>query len=132
MFAMVLLTFSTLVRLFRMRSQLVRKGEVDPKYYRVYQGESEPEASAALGRHFANLFEAPVLFYVCCLAAMIAGVTGTLFLVLAWLYVLTRFIHTFIHTGTNSLWPRIYAYFSSWVVLLGLWGVLIVRASGLV
>jgi hypothetical protein len=66
MFAMVLLTFSTLARLFLARNKSVAEGEVNPQYFRVYQGGAEPEASAKLARHFANLFEAPVLFYAAC------------------------------------------------------------------
>ena len=56
---------------------------------------------------------------------------GALFLVLAWAYVLLRLIHTSIHTGANKLYPRIAAYFSSWLVLLVMWLVLAMRAAGL-
>lgn len=130
MFALVLLTFSVLFRLFRLRSKLVADGKIDPAYFSVYQGEQEPTASAQLSRHFTNLYEAPVLFYVCCLAAIATKATGLAFLLLAWCYVGARAIHTFIHTGRNDLWPRIYAYFSSWIILLAMWLLLVVRVAG--
>lgn len=127
MFAMVLLTFYILVQLFRMRSKLVGEGKIDPSFFSIYQGQPEPESTAKLARHFTNLHEAPVLFYVCCLAALIVNLTGIFFLLLAWTYVATRLIHTFIHTGSNKIWPRVYAYFSSWLILLSMWVLLVVR-----
>ena len=121
MFAMVLLTFSTLLRLFRTRVGLVREGAVNAAYFKVYQGSPEPEASAKLARHFVNLFEAPTLFYVACLAAMVSEQSTLVVNGLAWLYVALRCVHIYIHTGSNQLNHRIAAYFSSWFVLVILW-----------
>lgn len=122
MFAMVVLTFVVLVTLFRTRVRSVEQGEVSASYFKIYQQGSEPEASAKLARHFSNLFEAPVLFYAACLAAMVSGQSSPFLTVVAWLYVAVRCVHAFIHTGSNRLNHRIAAYFSSWVVLLVMWG----------
>jgi hypothetical protein len=127
MFAMVLLTFSVLVRLFSLRSKLARAGEIDPAYFSIYQGKAEPEQSAKLARNFTNLYEAPVLFYVCCVSAISVNTTGLPFFLLAWAYVAARAIHTYIHTGSNKIWPRVYAYFSSWLILLSMWVLLAIR-----
>ncbi len=121
MFAMVLLTGTTLVLLFRGRLRAVRERQVTPKYFQVYQGETEPEATAQTARHFVNLFEAPTLFYAACLAAMVTGQTGTTTLLLAWCYVTARLVHSYIHLGGNVLQARIGAYFTSWAVLIALW-----------
>jgi hypothetical protein len=129
MFAMVLLTFSTLVRLFRARSASVADGTVDSSYFKVYQGNTEPERSAQLARHFTNQFESPVLFYACCLGAMAVHATNVVILALAWIYIALRAIHAYIHTGKNRLMPRIRAYLSSWAVLLLMWGALIVQIA---
>lgn len=120
-FAMVLLTATTLAVLFRSRVRAVRQGKVTARYFRIYQGETEPEETAKPARHLANLFEAPVLFYAGCLAAMVTRDNGASFQVLAWLYVAARSVHTVIHLGTNRLGRRINAYFASWLVLLALW-----------
>ena len=128
MLAMVLLTFSVLIRMFLARKKLVAKGHIDPTFFKLYQGATEPEASAKLARHFANLCEAPVLFYICCVAALALNVTGFAFLLLAWVYVAMRVVHTFIHTGRNRIWPRVYAYFASWLVLLSMWFLLAFQA----
>lgn len=129
MFAMVLLTATVLTILFRRRSRAVREGAVSSRYFRLYQGDSEPEASAPAARHFANLFEAPVLFYAACLAAMVAGMGDLITLTLAWLYVLARVIHAGIHLSSNRLRRRIAAYASSWLVLLALWIDIVVTVS---
>ncbi len=121
MFAMVLLTVVVLVTLFRRRVRAVREGAVSSRYFRIYQGDSEPEVSASAARHFVNLFEAPVLFYAGCVTAIAANQGGTLLISLAWLYVVARGLHALVHIGRNRLRSRIAAYFSSWLVLLAFW-----------
>jgi hypothetical protein len=126
MFAMVLLTVVILARLFRSRVQAVKDGQVSAAFFRTYQGEVEPELSAKLSRQFNNLFEAPVLFYVACLAAMVTHQVTLPFLSLAWSYVIARVLHAYIHVGGNRLGKRIKAYMLSWLVLLLMWVYLIV------
>lgn len=121
MFAMVVLTCVVLTALFRARARSVATGQVSGSYFRTYRGGEEPDASVQLSRHFANLFEAPTLFYVVCLAAMIVNQTAWPVHLLAWTYVLLRVAHAHVHIGRNRLRPRIFVYFSSWIVLLLMW-----------
>jgi hypothetical protein len=121
MFAMVLLTFVVLVIMFRSRVRAVREGLVPVTYFRLYQGAAEPESTAKPARHFANLFEAPLLFYVVCLAAMVLHFTGIGMQALAWMYVAARIMHAYIHLGGNRLRWRMRIYFLSWIVLLSMW-----------
>jgi hypothetical protein len=129
MFAMVVLTAFALATLFRSRVSAVRQGLISTSYFRIYQGGVEPEATAKSARHFINLFEAPVLFYVVCLAAMIMHFTGLTMQVLAWIYVASRAAHTYIHLGGNRLQNRIRAYFFSWFVLMAMWIYLLAAVS---
>jgi hypothetical protein len=129
MFAMVILTVSVLFRLFRARVRAISNGEVNANYFRTYQEGVEPASSAKLARQFTNLFEAPVLFYVVCLAAMVLDRGSIVMLVLAWLYVLARAVHTYVHTGGNRLRHRLAVYFASWLVLLAIWIVLVVSIA---
>jgi len=129
MAAMVMLTVVVLVRLFRSRVAAVRSGQVDSAYFRLYQGGEEPESTRKLGRHFTNLFEAPTLFYVACLAGMALGVAPPAFLVLAWGYVAARGVHAFVHLGANRLRKRILAYFASWVFLVAMWVTLVIAVA---
>lgn len=129
MAAMVLLTVVVLVTLFRSRVAAVRAGQVEAKFFRLYQGDAEPELARKVSRHFTNLFEAPTLFYVACLAAMVVRLDGILFAVLAWGYVLARACHAFIHLGGNRLGKRILAYGISWAFLVAMWVTLVVVVS---
>jgi hypothetical protein len=129
MFAMVLLTFSIVVRLFRARTASVASGAVTSGYFKTYQGGSEPAASAQLARNFSNLFEAPVLFYAACVAALALQLQGPVIPGLAWSYVVLRAVHSYIHTGRNKLKARILAYFLSWIALLLLWGTIVLTVA---
>jgi len=121
MLALVLLTFGVLIVLFRSRVRMVREGLAPVSYFRVFQGSPEPEFAAKPARHFANLFEAPTLFYAGCLAAMVTGVTGIVVVAFAWGYVAMRYLHAYIHLGGNRVRHRLRAYFASWVCLMAIW-----------
>ena len=131
MFAMVLVTATVMVMLFRRRVLAVKEGLITTSYFRIYQdqGVPEPEEAAKAARHFSNLFEAPTLFYVACLAAMIAQQSGTVMVALAWGYVAARITHATIHLGSNRLRWRIRVYFVSWVILMGMWVDLVVSIA---
>ncbi len=121
MAAMVLLTFSVAVMLFRARVRAVREGHTPASYFRVYQGGTEPEYLAQTTRQFANLFETPILFYAGCLAAMVVGVSGPMAVGLAWLYVVSRCVHAWVHLGRNRIRHRLPVYLAGWIFLLALW-----------
>lgn len=129
MFAMVVLTCCVLAALFRARVRSVTTGQVSGQYFKTYRGGEEPDASAQLARHFANIFEAPTLFYVVCLAAIVLDQTALPMHLLAWAYVLLRAGHAYIHIGRNKLRPRILVYFSSWIVLFLMWVYVVVGVS---
>jgi hypothetical protein len=129
MLAMVLLTFFVLIRLFRSRIRMVREGHAPVSYFRTFQGSQEPEYAVKPARHLANLFEAPTLFYVGCLAAMVTAVSGWAVLALAWGYVTARYVHAYIHLGGNRVRYRLRAYFASWLLLLGLWAYVAVAVA---
>lgn len=121
MVAMVVLTFVVLIVLFRSRVRMVREGHAPVSYFGTFQGSREPDYAVKPARHFANLFEAPTLFYAACLAAMVIGAAGWGVLSLAWAYVAARCLHAWVHLGGNRIRHRVRVYFVSWLVLLALW-----------
>jgi len=129
MFAMVVITAIVLVKLFRSRVLAVKEQKISAAYFRTYQGESEPESTIKLSRHFSNIFETPVLFYVVCLAAIVTHQATLLMLSMAWLYVFFRALHAYIHIGRNRIGKRIQVYMASWAVLLLMWGNLTVGVA---
>ena len=80
--------------------------------------------------NFRNLFEAPVLFYVLCLALTITQLTSPWMLGAAWLYVATRAIHSAIHCTSNRVKHRFRAYVASSAVLVGMWVAFVVALIG--
>lgn len=129
MFALVLLTGTVLVMLFRARVRAVQQGSVSSTYFRIYQGEAEPEQSAKASRHFINLFEAPTLFYAACLAGLATHDAAGMLLVLAWLYVAVRVVHAVVHLGGNRLRHRMRAYFAGWLILIAMWGQVVAHVA---
>jgi hypothetical protein len=111
--------------MFRGRVAAVKAGEANAGYYKTYQEGGESREAAQITRHFANMFEAPTLFYAACIAGMVVGENGSVLVVLAWVYVVLRMAHAYIHIGRNKLQPRIRAYFSSWLVILAMWGTIV-------
>ncbi|GAB1257864.1 MAPEG family protein [Aurantivibrio plasticivorans] len=122
MFAMVLLSGLTVFGLFFSRLSAVSSGSTPITYYKTYNGPSqEDRRSQQLSRNVTNQFEAPVLFYAACLAALVVQKTGVVFLCLAWAYVGLRILHTLIHITSNKIPLRLGSYMASWFVLLAMW-----------
>ena len=123
-FALFALTAAVVFRLATLRWRAVRARQVDPRFYKIYRGDGEPEAVAVVARHLINLYEAPTLFYAGTAIAFAAGGAGTLLVALGWAYVGMRCVHSFIHLGSNNVLWRFRAFALSWLVLLAFWTVL--------
>lgn len=125
-FAMFLLTAFCVVRLGFLRLGAIRRGEIDPRYFRLYRDYDEPEKLRLHSRHLVNLFETPVLFYVIMIIAFVTQQNGRLPIVLAWLYVLLRFAHTSVHLTSNNVRVRFLLFALGAVLLFALWAVIFV------
>ena len=126
-FALVALTLVIVMRLARLRFAAVKAGRVDPRFYKVFRGDGEPEEVAATARNLLNLYEMPTLFYAGTAIAYAAGQSGALLVTLAWSYVALRFLHSAIHLGLNKVLWRFRVFAASWLVLLAFWVALAVR-----
>lgn len=128
MCAMFFIVLVVLSKVLFGRVNAVRKGKVKIGFYRTFSDGQEPAEAVQAVRHFSNLFEAPVLFYVACILGMILPVQGLGFVVLAWLYVAARAVHAFIHLGGNNVLKRMQAYTFGWLMLLGMWLMIFIKA----
>ena len=128
-FALAALTFCVLFRMGWLRNLAVRQRRVPIKFYRTYDVGHEPEDMRVLTRHFINLFEAPVLFYTGVLLCYVTQSTSTLMIMLAWLYVALRLVHSVIHLSYNNIQHRFVVYGLSWVVMLVFWLLLFFRLA---
>lgn len=126
-FAMFFLTAAVLMRMRKMRFAAVRKKEVRAGYYRAFAGEEEPEPLRVIARHFSNLFEVPVLFYVGAIITYITQQVSYWLVFCAWAYVALRYVHTYVHLTVNNVVVRFSVYFASGIVLTVMWASLLVQ-----
>lgn len=126
-FAMFFLVAAVLLRMRTMRFAAVRNKEVRASFYRAYQGDDEPEALRVIARHFTNLFEVPVLFYVGALMTYVTQQVNYWLVFCAWTYVALRYVHTYVHLTANNVIVRFSIYFASGFVLAVMWASLLVQ-----
>ena len=104
------------------RFRAVKRGEASADYFRTFTSEPPRDTLAVQAeRNVKNLFEAPVLFYVVCLAAFQAGAVDPWLVGLAWAYVASRAGHSLIHLTSNKLRHRFRVFILSWLVLIAIW-----------
>lgn len=125
MFALVLLTFAVAIGLGVSRVTALKRGQTRMRYYKLMQGDGPPEQAVKFSRNFTNLFEVPVLFYA--LGALVVGMgfNGPVLMILAWIYVALRVVHSIIHVTYNDPTHRFVAFVLSTVLLLAMWCYLI-------
>ena len=82
---------------------------------------SWPVKAQQISNCFVNQFQLPVLFYVLTALTIVTRQADLLFGVLAWLFVVTRLVHATIHTTTNLVPWRFYAFLAGAIVLLVMW-----------
>lgn len=109
------------------RRNAVLNRDIDPGYYSTFSGGEEPKRLQVLSRHAANLLEMPMLFYAVVLMIHVSASTSSLFVVLAWAFVGLRFVHAFVHLGSNFVLHRFLVFALSVAVLLTMWVLLLIR-----
>lgn len=128
-FALVLLTLLVWLRLYQTRLAEMKARRIPP------QAVASSAQMAALqdtraADNFRNLFELPVLFYTAMLLAIASQSQSMALLVLAWAFVLLRYLHSYIHCTYNRVKDRFSAYLFSSVALWAIWAVLAYRWLG--
>ena len=121
MVALATLTFAVLLLIPVRRFRAGIAGQI--KYDDFKYGESArvpPEVSIP-NRNMMNLLELPLLFYVGCLIYLVIGRVDEYALVLAWLYVGLRVVHSAIHVTYNRVRHRLIAFALSNVILVMFW-----------
>ena len=80
-----------------------------------------PKAVRNFANNYQNQFELPVLFYVVISFAMIAGLVDSVLIVLAWVFVALRLLHSFVQTGKNDIALRFKVFLAGLICLAGMW-----------
>lgn len=130
MAAMVLLTLIVGGFLMVARVQGLRSGQIKMRYFKTLQEGEPTEAMTKASRHFINLFEVPVLFYVICLAAIALQIQSPCLVPLAWAFVAFRTIQAFVHLGPNKVVVRMSVYLLGFTAVLAMWVDVVWRRLG--
>ncbi len=118
-FVQVALTFFILFWLGPLRFGAVRRGEIkgDP----TLDDGAWPDKVRQASNAFRNQFEVPVLYFVLVAFALLTRKADLIFVVLSWVFVLSRLAHAFVHLTSNDVRYRFPAYLVGVVVLLVMW-----------
>lgn len=88
------------------------------------ENQVEPEQSIFVRNALANQFELPMLFHVVCLALYATAGAGVFAVAMAWLFVASRYVHTFIHVTSNRIRYRQPAFVVGFILVVLMWGLL--------
>ena len=122
--AMAVLTFAVSIRLLFFRIGTMRRERIHPQSVATSAAMAARITDTRIADNFRNLFELPVLFYLAVVVAAVSGQESTVVLVLAWLFVALRVVHSAIHCTYNKVMHRFAAYLAGGIVLWLLWIVL--------
>ncbi len=120
-FALGGFTFFISLWMAKLRFKAIKQGDLNRRYYELNRGYEPPDYLVKVSRNFENLLEIPVLFYVVALMIYITKQTDFIYLSLAWLYVGSRFIHSYIHTTYNNVRHRMIPFLLGGMILIVIW-----------
>ena len=86
-----------------------------------------PPRVQQISNSYHSQLQLPVLFYALTVLVIVTRHADIVFVVLAWLFVLTRLLHAYIHTGSNLVRHRFNAFAAGVMVLLAMWLIFAVR-----
>ena len=119
--AMFLLICLVAVTMFRRRIAFYKLNRVHPQKTATSAQMTAVMPDSRAPDNFRNLFELPVMFYVSALTIYATGLICLPHLILAWGYVIARYVHSFIHCTSNVVMNRFYAFVTSCLFLLCIW-----------
>jgi len=117
--AQVALIHAVYFLMLKRRYRAVRAGLAKAQDYWVPAIEPAPSATAA--RSLINQFELPVLFFLVCILLYVTAGVNHVVLAAAWLFVLSRFAHAYVHVTSNRLKLRQRLFGAGFVFNFVLW-----------
>ena len=126
MFAQVALTFVLLFWMGFLRMRAIRSGAVKREQIALREPHW-PLRVLQIGNAFHNQLELPVLFYVVTLLALMTETLDVILYVLSWMFVLSRFLHAYIHVTSNRLDRRGGVFGVGAIALLLMWVIVVAR-----
>jgi len=121
--AQVFLTMLVWLWLYKTSIAEMRKKRIKPQALANHtDGAKILQSVIAPSDNFKNLFETPVLFYVAIITIYVTQMVDAMFVTLASVFVLFRYLHSFIHISYNRVIHRFSVYmvstFTLWIIWL--------------
>ena len=126
LFVEVILTFLLWFYMAALRTRDLNSGAVRPDAIALREPNWSKQ-TLKVAYSFANQFELPVLFYVLTILAYVTHLAGLIFVVLAWVFVIFRVLHAFVHVTNNVVRVRGTLYGVAAVALAINWAIYIVE-----
>ncbi len=117
-FVMLVLHFLVLSYLFNNRVKEMKANKVHPEKLKLRVNTAIELKNSCAADNFLNLFEMPIVFYVLAILAITSNKYTNSTVVIAWIFVFSRYIHSFIHCTYNKVMDRFKAFAISNLVLL--------------
>ncbi|PVV10466.1 MAG: hypothetical protein B6D77_08415 [gamma proteobacterium symbiont of Ctena orbiculata] len=121
MIILVLFTGLVGIAMLVARYRAVREGSLRISYFKYNRGGKQPEYLLKINQHFDNLLETPLLFYLSLILILQQNRTDVAYIAMAWAYIASRFLHAWIHMGTNNILHRKNAFILSYVLIFTIW-----------
>jgi hypothetical protein len=126
LFVQVALTFGLMYWMAYVRTGAIKRKET--RMADIALGQSNwPPRVQQISNCYASQFQLPILFYALTIVAIITRHADFVFVVMAWLFVVTRLVHAYIHTGSNYVPHRFNAFALGSLILLAMWIIFAVR-----
>ncbi|ODB91949.1 MAPEG family protein [Candidatus Thiodiazotropha endoloripes] len=121
MICLVVITGGMGIALIAARYKAVREGSLSIAYFKYNRGGRPPEYLIKISHYFQNLLETPQLFYLSTIVILLLGKSDPIYLGLAWCYLASRMIHSWIHLGSNNVLHRKNAFIVSYLLIFIIW-----------
>ena len=125
-FVQVGLTFFIMFWMGILRRRALSSGAVQPSDIALREPKW-PTRALQVANNFQNQLELPMLFYVLVAFILITSTNSLIFVILAWVFVLARLVHAYIHTGHNDVWQRGAALGVGAFALVAMWVIFAIR-----
>ncbi|CCK74883.1 conserved hypothetical protein [Oleispira antarctica RB-8] len=117
--AHVALVFMLYIYLGIVKSRAVKKGSVDRKKAAL-DPKAWPVSVVKVLNNLGNQFESPVIFYIISIIYYLTNNVDSFLISIMSIYVLTRYMHTYIHVTSNFVPHRFKLFLAGVLILLAL------------
>jgi hypothetical protein len=126
LFVQVALTFFLLFWMAQSRTAALRSGDAHMRDTALGQPNWPPRVQQ-ISNCYHNQFQLPVLFYVLTILAYDLKKADYAFVIMAWVFVISRIVHAYVHVTSNRVPRRFLAFAVGALVLLMMWAIFAIR-----